>query len=117
MRPGAPSGRRSRPRRLRRIRWSSPARPPRRSATASASVAWLFNIRGGDVIRSPLPLGQAILNADGTASLFLDPRKVSPELPAWLGNEVSLDSPEAMPHALEALKGKRVLVDPALSSA
>ncbi|HLK91978.1 MAG TPA: aminopeptidase P family protein [Polyangia bacterium] len=85
--------------------------------TAPASVAWLFNIRGGDVIRSPLPLGQAILNADGTASLFLDPRKVSPELPAWLGNEVSLDSPEAMPHALEALKGKRVLVDPALSSA
>ena len=29
--------------------------------TAPASIAWLFNIRGGDVIRSPLPLGQAIL--------------------------------------------------------
>ncbi len=25
--------------------------------TAPASIAWLFNIRGGDVIRSPLPLG------------------------------------------------------------
>jgi Xaa-Pro aminopeptidase len=26
--------------------------------TAPSSLAWLFNIRGGDVIRSPLPLGQ-----------------------------------------------------------
>ena len=29
--------------------------------TAPASLAWLFNIRGGDVIRTPLPLGQAIV--------------------------------------------------------
>src|SRR5439155_21211422 len=42
--------------------------------TSPASIAWLFNIRGGDVIRSPLPLGQAILAADGTARLFLDPQ-------------------------------------------
>ena len=28
--------------------------------TSPSSIAWLFNIRGGDVIRSPLPLGQAI---------------------------------------------------------
>src|SRR6185503_796269 len=62
--------------------------------TAPASIAWLFNIRGGDVIRSPLPLGQAVLNADGTARLFLDPAKVTPDLPAWLGNQVTLESPE-----------------------
>src|SRR5690606_22488703 len=37
--------------------------------TAPASIAWLFNIRGGDVIRTPLPLGQAILNKDATAAL------------------------------------------------
>jgi hypothetical protein len=41
--------------------------------TAPMSIAWLFNVRGGDVIRSPLPLAQAILNRDGTAQLFLDP--------------------------------------------
>ena len=85
--------------------------------TAPASIAWLFNIRGGDVIRSPLPLGQAVLDADGTARLFLDPAKVTPELPAWLGNQVRLESPEALPGALAELKGKRVLVDPAQSSA
>jgi Xaa-Pro aminopeptidase len=85
--------------------------------TAPASIAWLFNIRGGDVIRTPLPLAQAILDASGQARLFLDPAKVSDELPAWLGNEVSLETPEALQGALAALKGQKVLVDPAQSSA
>ena len=85
--------------------------------TAPASSAWLFNIRGGDVIRSPLPLSQAILNADGTAQLFLDPAKVTPELPEWLGNGVALETPDALPGALADLSGRRVLVDPGQSSA
>jgi Xaa-Pro aminopeptidase len=85
--------------------------------TSPASAAWLFNIRGGDVIRSPLPLSQAILNADGGARLFLDPAKVTPELPAWLGNGVTLEPPEALAGALADLAGQRVLVDPGTSSA
>jgi Xaa-Pro aminopeptidase len=84
--------------------------------TAPASIAWLFNIRGGDVIRSPLPLGQAILNKDGTARLFLEKKKVTEELLAWLGNEVALESPDALPAAMDELKGKRVVVDPSQSS-
>ncbi|HVM99078.1 MAG TPA: aminopeptidase P family protein [Caulobacteraceae bacterium] len=85
--------------------------------TAPASSAWLFNIRGGDVIRSPLPLSQAILNADGSARLFLDPAKVTPDLPAWLGNGVTLEPPDALAGALGDLSGQRVLVDPSASSA
>ncbi len=85
--------------------------------TAPASMAWLFNIRGGDVIRSPLPLAQAILNKDGSAQLFLDPAKVTDELPAWLGNQVALQPPEALPAALDALGGQTILIDPAQSSA
>jgi Xaa-Pro aminopeptidase len=85
--------------------------------TAPASIAWLFNIRGGDVIRSPLPLSQALIETDGRARLFLDPAKVSADLPAWLGNQVSLEPPEALPDALKALAGRKVLVDPAQSSA
>jgi Xaa-Pro aminopeptidase len=85
--------------------------------TAPASIAWLFNVRGGDVIRSPLPLGQAILNADGSARLFLDPAKITPDLPAWLGNEVRLETPADLPQALAELRGKSVLVDPSQSSA
>lgn len=85
--------------------------------TAPSSIAWLFNVRGGDVIRSPLPIGQAILNKDGTARLFLDPAKVTPDLPAWLGNQVALETPEDLPGALAELKGQRVVIDPAQSSA
>ncbi|WP_415014985.1 aminopeptidase P family protein [Brevundimonas sp.] len=85
--------------------------------TAPSSIAWLFNIRGGDVIRTPLPLAQAILSADGTARLFLDPAKVTGDLPSWLGNQVSLETPDDLPGAIAALKGKRVLIDPAQSSA
>jgi Xaa-Pro aminopeptidase len=84
--------------------------------TAPSSIAWLFNVRGGDVIRSPLPIGQAILNKDGTAELFLDPVKVTPDLPAFLGNQVTLSRPDDLQKALGALKGKKVLVDPAQSS-
>ena len=85
--------------------------------TAPASIAWLFNVRGGDVIRSPLPLAQAILSADGSARLFLDPAKVTPDLPAWLGNEVRLETPADLDGALAELTGKRVVIDPAQSSA
>ena len=85
--------------------------------TAPASIAWLYNVRGGDVIRSPLPLAQTLVRADGQARLFLDPAKVSPALPAWLGNRVSLETPEALPSAIADLKGQRVLVDPAQASA
>jgi len=84
--------------------------------TAPASIAWLFNVRGGDVIRTPLPIGQAILNKDGTARLFLDEAKWSPELSQWLGNAVSLEPTNALPAALDSLKGRKVLVDPAQSS-
>jgi Xaa-Pro aminopeptidase len=85
--------------------------------TAPSSIAWLFNIRGGDVIRSPLPLAQAILNADGTARLFLDPTKVTSGLPPWLGNEVRLEGPEAFEGALADLEGQRVSIDPGQSAA
>jgi len=85
--------------------------------TAPASIAWLFNVRGGDVIRSPLPIGQAILSKDGSARLFLEPAKVTPELLPWLGNQVSLESPDALSAALAELKGKKVVVDAAQSSA
>ncbi|MDC7684062.1 aminopeptidase P family protein [Asticcacaulis sp. BYS171W] len=85
--------------------------------TAPSSIAWLFNVRGGDVIRSPLPLGQAILRDDGSAELFLEPAKVTEGLGEWLGNEVTLLTPADIPASLGALSGQAVLIDPNLSSA
>lgn len=85
--------------------------------TSPASLAWLFNIRGGDVSRTPLPLGRAFLFADGQAELFIHPKKVGPELVAHLGNEVTLRPEAAVEEQLATLKGKRVSVDPAMASA
>ncbi len=85
--------------------------------TSPASLAWLFNIRGGDVARTPLPLGEAILKSDGGADLFLADEKVSPELKQWLGNEVSVRPSSDLQPALQALSGKRVKLDPSSASA
>ncbi len=85
--------------------------------TAPSSIAWLFNVRGGDVIRTPLPLAQAILRKDGTATVFIAPAKVTPGLADWLGPDVAIETPEALEPALAALSGLVVSIDPAQSSA
>ena len=85
--------------------------------TAPASIAWLFNIRGGDVACSPLPLARAIVRADGSATLFLDPAKETPDLRQHLGNQVTLSPIDQLDVALSELKGQTVSLDPALASA
>jgi len=80
--------------------------------SALDSVAWLLNMRGSDVDNTPVALSYVLAHADGTAELFIAPDKVTPELTQHLGNAVTVrDRAEFVP-ALEALKGKRVAVDP-----
>ncbi len=81
-----------------------------------ASIAWLLNIRGGDVEFTPFALGFALIHADARTELFMDPAKVSAETRAWLGNEVTTAGPDDLGPALRRLAGKRVRVDPAGSS-
>ena len=87
--------------------------------TALDSIAWLFNIRSGDVLHTPVSLAFALLNSDGSAVLFLDESKSSSDLKAHLGNRVELRSKEVFLSGLEALgeNGRSVLVDPASASA
>ena len=80
--------------------------------TLADSVCWLLNIRGHDVPHTPFTLAFAILHDDGSAELFLDPRKRSPELMAHLGNAVKVHDPSQFTAALDAMKGTSVLVDP-----
>ncbi|MFN3960154.1 MAG: aminopeptidase P family protein [Parvularculaceae bacterium] len=85
--------------------------------TAPPSIAWLFNIRGGDVARTPLPLARALVTTDGKATLFIAPEKVGNELPAFLGDEVDIRAEADVEAALEKLgrEKKRVAVDPSLA--
>ncbi len=43
---------------------------------AADSVAWLLNMRGHDVPHLPLVLAHALLHADASLELFVDPRKI-----------------------------------------
>jgi Xaa-Pro aminopeptidase len=83
--------------------------------TAPDSIAWLLNVRGGDVPRTPFPLGFALLHSDGHVDLFMDRRKVPARTIAWLGNSVTLAPPEELGPALDTLgrMGKRVLIETA----
>ena len=82
--------------------------------TAPDSIAWLFNVRGGDVEHTPLPFGFALLYQDGTASLFLETHKVSDTLAPHLGPAVRIRPVSDFQDALEQLgkAGERVLCDP-----
>ena len=80
--------------------------------TDPASVAWLLNIRGGDVPFTPFALGFALVHADGGTELFMDPAKLPADTRAWLGNTVSVAGRDALAPALVRLAGKRVRVDP-----
>ena len=80
--------------------------------SALDSVAWLLNIRGADVDRTPVALSFVLAHADGTAELFIAPEKVTPELVQHLGNAVHVRPRDAFVPTLQSLKGKRVAVDP-----
>jgi Xaa-Pro aminopeptidase len=81
--------------------------------TDPASIAWLLNIRGGDVPFTPFALSFGLLRADGTADLFIDPVKVPPATRAWLGNQVTVLDRTSLGLALDRMGGKTVRVDPA----
>jgi Xaa-Pro aminopeptidase len=61
--------------------------------TDPASIAWLFNVRGGDVACTPLPLSSAIIEPSGQATLFI--------------NEAKLTTPPAAIWAMKSRSGPR----------
>lgn len=87
--------------------------------TAPSSIAWLLNIRGKDVAYTPLPLCFAVVYQDATVRVFIDARKVTEALTAFLDEKVTLLAPEAFEQALDELgqRHARVLCDTATSPA
>ncbi len=76
------------------------------------SIAWLLNVRGADVSRTPVALAYTIVHADGTADLFVAPEKMTPAVAEHLGNAVRVHDRAAFAPALSQLAGKRVAIDP-----
>ena len=80
--------------------------------SALDSVAWTFNVRGEDVEHTPVALSFALVNADGTADLFVAPEKIDETVHAHLGNAVRVHDRAAFAPHLGSLKGKTVIADP-----
>jgi len=81
------------------------------------SIAWTFNIRGADVTHTPVALAFALVNADGTADLFVEGEKVGDDVRSHLGNGVRLHERHEFEPYLKSLAGKQVVVDPERSVA
>jgi Xaa-Pro aminopeptidase len=59
------------------------------------AMAWTFNIRGGDVSHTPLPMGYAIVPREGRPSLFVEECKLSNAVRASLSDLAEVEG-EAM---------------------
>lgn len=86
--------------------------------TLPDSIAWLLNVRGGDVAHTPLPLSFALLHSDATVEWFIEDAKTA-GLEGHLGNSVSLRAPGELGPVLDSLgaAGQRVLADPETGAA
>ncbi len=85
--------------------------------SALDSIAWLLNVRGKDVAHTPVALAYAIIDADGTADLFVAPEKITDAVRQHLGNAIRLHDREAFAPALGDYRGKCVAFDPSLAVA
>ena len=81
--------------------------------SALDSVAWLLNIRGADVDRTPVALSYVIAHADGTADWFIAPEKV-PRRSRRAARQRGARSARATnsPPRSASSTGKRVAADP-----
>ena len=81
--------------------------------TDPASIAWLFNIRGGDLPRTPMALAFAIAKAAGRPELFIDGRKLSNAIRDALESVADVRESRDFSDRLSTLgkEGLRVLYD------
>ncbi|MGE3529713.1 MAG: aminopeptidase P family protein [Methyloceanibacter sp.] len=78
------------------------------------SIAWLFNIRGGDIKHTPVALAFAIVPATGRPTLFIDPAKIGDNVKGEIRETADLAEPAALADHLKTLgeAGARVRLDP-----
>jgi Xaa-Pro aminopeptidase len=86
--------------------------------TLPDSIAWLLNIRGSDVAHNPVPLAFAILPRHGRPELFIDSRKLTPDMRRQIGAIAKILEPSALPARIAVLTKtrKRVRLDEATAA-
>ena len=78
------------------------------------SIAWLFNIRGGDIKHTPVALAFAIVPVVGRPTLFIDPAKLTDQVKIYLSDFADVAPPNALTPKLRDFghSGVRVRLDP-----
>ena len=84
--------------------------------TSPSSIAWLLNIRGADVMCTPLILSTAIIDKKGKVQLFVDSNKLTTDIKNYLGKNVVVYDETSIENELKLLKGSKVLLDPSTAS-
>ncbi len=80
--------------------------------TDPASLCWLFNIRGSDMVHNPLALGFAIIPASGNPQLFMDRTKFDVGVENYLTVLADLNSPDSLLESIaKVAKDKTFLCD------
>ena len=81
--------------------------------TDPASLAWLFNIRGNDVVHNPLALGFAIIPVNDKPMIFMEAAKLDDQIKAALSENSTLHEPQNLEDELvKRSSGSKVLCDP-----
>lgn len=69
-------------------------------------MAWLLNIRGRDVVHTPVALSFGIIYADSSVDWVIDPARVDAEIARSLGNAVRIVPPEGVSDMIMKLKAR-----------
>ena len=78
--------------------------------TDPASLAWLFNIRGNDVIHNPLALGFAIVPSKGKPLIFIEQEKLDDKIKTYLSNIAIQLEPENLVTELQKLSANTTVL-------
>lgn len=80
--------------------------------TALDEIAWLFNLRGSDVLNNPVFLSNALVEPD-TVTLYVQPEALSEEVKAYLqNNQVKVKPYDAFYGDVAALRNRKILLGP-----
>ncbi|MGV8953134.1 MAG: aminopeptidase P family protein [Cypionkella sp.] len=81
--------------------------------TQPDNVAWLLNVRGSDVARTPLPHSTLLLDRDGKVDWFVDRRKLPNDLAGIEADGLVIrDIEDFIPTLESRAQGRTVMVDP-----
>ncbi len=81
--------------------------------TQPDNIAWLLNVRGSDVPRTPLPHSTLILDNQGRVDWFVDRRKLPNALAGIEADGLQIHDPQAFAQDLQRrAAGRKVMIDP-----